>query len=1184
MSAPVRVHDWSALPLTHAAGQGGRCLIEASAGTGKTWTIAVLYLRLLLEQSLSPRQIVVTTFTDAAAQELRERLRAKLRAAERLAQAPEQPADGADEAWLQARWAADPSCVGADALRLRLAQAELDLAPVGTLHGLCRRILTDFPFECGSAFRLGEVVPGRALDDELIDDLWRRLVQSAGELPPGDLAWWRQGLDPLRRALRAVMKPGVRVRVEAEEDISALLQPAHAQAIRDWIGDGSRFKRSNSALLTALRKLADYLEANDLSVPFPDVSESLGKPLDTQLKPEFVEAARASGIVPFAQHLSSVLADPDLPDRGAALARYRDHLLARRDERLRERGQLTFDALITQVHLALATRGGVLADRLFREWPVALVDEFQDTDQQQYAILDRIYRDDADATRGRLVMIGDPKQAIYRFRGGDIHAYLAAKRSVDAELRLERNFRSSAALVQGFNELYALAGPALSQQAGGAIAYEPVSAGRPARPLRYRGEPVERPLALHFCAELPANKDARIAFALDACANQVADLLAGDWQIDEAPLRPGDIAVLLPTNEHVALLRDRLRERQVPCVGAGRSSVFATPLARELQIVLYAIDQPGDEGALRAALATRLLGVGLAELAALRASPDDGLRHEQRFAQWHRQWRQEGVLAVVQSLLHQAAPALLATPEGERALTDLRHLGELLQQAEDAHPGSEQLLAWLAQQRGGEGVASDDAAEEQQLRVESDARRVRLMTLHASKGLEFPVVLLPLMWAQEGREEKLPLRHDPASGERELVLGGPAHAEACAEVAAEDQDERFRVLYVALTRAELACHVYVPDPQRPTSGSVKRAPADPSRSALDATVERLLQAGVANARHLAWLPDDWSWPYPSLPGDAAPTTQIREALVPPAPRPMQQLHSFSTLARVEHTGTLEEQAASDEAAAGESLELPEEATADLLPVAVAGEPALLALAGWRGAEFGNAMHAVFEHREVGVAVTRQHALVARCVQEAGVRRGDEPAEVLVRRLATRIQATLDAPLAPGLVLGTLPASALRAEMAFHYVLDAVSLDALREACARHGEPALVPRAPLGILRGLMTGKIDLVFEHAGRFHVLDYKSNWLGEHLDAYASERLPAAMDAHHYRFQALLYTVALDRLLRQRLPGYRREARLGEAIYLFVRAVGLAPGAGVWRQRFDDALLDAVDRVLGAHVGEPA
>ena len=1179
MSAPLRVSDWTSLPLGHASGQGGRCLIEASAGTGKTWTISVLYLRLLLEQALSPRQIVVTTFTDAAAQELRERLRERLRWAERRAQthAPDAPPAAPDEAWLHARWATDPAVAASDALRLRLAQAELDLAPVGTLHGLCRRILTDFPFECGSAFRLGELVPGDALDDELVEDLWRQLGQSQGDLAPGDLAWWKQGLDRLRHTLRAVMKPGVRVAVAGDEDIETLMQPANARRIRDWLGDEAQFKSKASVLPKALRALADFIEAGDRAAGLPKkVADDLCKPLESQLKPAFVEAAAASEAIALAHRAASVLVAPDLPARSAALARYREVLLARRDERLRERAQLTFDGLIGQVHRALAERGGVLADRLFREWPVALVDEFQDTDQQQYAILDRIYRDDGAAERGRLVMIGDPKQAIYRFRGGDIHAYLAAKKSADAELHLDRNFRSSAALVAGFNELYALAGPALSQHAAD-IGYEPVSAGRAAAPLLHRGQPVEHPLALHLCRDAPVAKGARVAFALDACANHIAQLLAGDWQIGDKPLRPGDIAVLLPTNHHVALLRKRLQARQVPCVGAGRSSVFATDLARELQIVLYAIEHAGDEGALRAALATRLIGVGLAELAGLRDRPEDWLRHEQRFAHWQRQWRQEGVLAVVQGLLHHAAPALLASPDGERALTDLRHLGELLQQAAEERPGAEQLLAWLAEQRGGGVAASDDAAEEQQLRIESDARRVRLMTLHASKGLEFPVVLLPLMWAQEGREEKLPLSHDPVGGLRELVLGGPAHAAACTEVAQEDQDERFRVLYVALTRAELACHVYLLDPERPANARTKSPPRDPERSALDATAERLLAAGVATkAQHLAWSSDGWPWPHPASAAGPAPLPPPRHALAAPAPRPMQQMHSFSTLARVEPAGALEDQPASDEAPAdvpGEPVSAP-----------VAGDPALLALAPWRGAEFGNAMHAVFEHRQVGLPMAQQHAFVARCLQEAGVRRGEESLDTLARRLAARVQATLDAPLAPGLALGALPAQALRAEMAFHYVLDAVSLGALREACARHGEPALVPRGSHEVLRGLMTGKIDLVFQHAGRFHVLDYKSNWLGDSLDAYAPERLGAAMDAHHYRFQALLYTVALDRLLRQRMPGYRREAQLGEAIYLFVRAVGLAPGTGVWRQRFGDALLDAADHALGAPAMEVA
>ncbi len=229
---------------------------------------------------------------------------------------------------------------------------------------------------------------------------------------------------------------------------------------------------------------------------------------------------------------------------------------------------------------------------------------------------------------------------------------------------------------------------------------------------------------------------------------------------------------------------------------------------------------------------------------------------------------------------------------------------------------------------------------------------------------------------------------------------------------------------------------------------------------------------------------------------------------------------------------------------------------------------------------------MFETRRIGTPMIEQRDLIRRALRAEGVRLGEMPLETALTRIAARLDAALAAELAPGLRLGAVSARAQRAEMAFHFVLDAVSVKRLREACARHGEPELVPAdIALTPLRGLMTGKIDLVFEHAGRFHVLDYKSNDLGSRLDGYRIEALGAAMDAHHYRFQALLYTVAVDRYLRQRIVDYDRDRHLGDAIYLFVRAVGLAPGAGVWRHRFDAALLDAVDAVFGAqHTQEAA
>ena len=234
---------------------------------------------------------------------------------------------------------------------------------------------------------------------------------------------------------------------------------------------------------------------------------------------------------------------------------------------------------------------------------------------------------------------------------------------------------------------------------------------------------------------------------------------------------------------------------------------------------------------------------------------------------------------------------------------------------------------------------------------------------------------------------------------------------------------------------------------------------------------------------------------------------------------------------------------------------------------------MLALASVRGPAFGNALHAAFEHRRQGEPLLEQQPLLHRELDACGVRPNEVAFDILVPALARRMDGALAAGLLPGLSLGAVPPERQRAEMAFHFRLDAARLSRLREACTAHGDPGLVPPFAADRLRGLMTGKIDLVFEHAGRFHVLDYKGNWLGDRVADYTAAPLRAAMDHSHYRLQALLYTLALHRFLRQRLPDYAPATHLGEFIYLFVRAAGLGPGAGVYAERFPDALVADVD-----------
>lgn len=1196
--APIEpADDWRSLSLD----PGNRCLIEASAGTGKTWTISVIYLRLLLEQGLNPTRIVVTTFTDAAAQELRERIRSRILWAIGVSAAAAPRVDDVpinlDEAWLRERWndaagVFDPTRATADRHRLQLALVDLDRAPISTLHGLCRRILSELPFDSASAFDLGDMLSSDSIDNELIDDLIRRLGQADGELDDGDQQWWNRLAD-LRQHLRKALAIGVRVFTPGAESIDALMQPSNALLLRTCTDAASHFKRSNSALRTRLTELAEFIEGRDpgadVSSWTKEFSKAVDAPREEQLSSTGLASLACAQAIEFARARRPLMSMLAHVAKSAALASYQATLREQRRKRLAARGQITFDSLIEHVALALDDPQSTLADVLFQRWPVALVDEFQDTDAQQYGILDAIYRNRTTdhALRGLLVMIGDPKQAIYRFRGGDVDAYLHARKSATRELRLKTNFRSSHPLVDALNGVFARAGTALSSDREHEIRYETVVAdGRnDARPYRIAGTGCSTPLQFHYWHDdVPEAAPERTAAALEACANQIVDLLAsGDHTIGEEKLEPGHIAVLLPTNGQIIQLRALLDARHVPCVATARSSVFDSDWARELQVVLHAALHPRDAGAVRAALATRLGGKSYQDLRNMGNDPAAFEAESRRYAGMAETWRGEGVLAAIQQLLRERGTGLFAAGDAERAMTDLNHLGELLQAQAEQRIGGEQLLQWLAAQRNDGNDDAGEAADEQQLRIESDAARVRLMTLHASKGLEFPVVILPLMWANTGRDkDRIPVLHDPASGQRMLSFG----EDALERYRRDGQDERYRLLYVALTRAQHACHVYALAPDRPSNKRSRTAPSDPTRAPLDAIIQRLLGDQIAPAPMdgVAWLRGPWSWSTDRnyRPG-ADRVESTRTALSEPPPAAFESRYSFTSLTFSQAYRAAEESPAADEpnsASDASPLALIADSVSEPAVVEQA-HPELLRLMSIAGPEFGNALHAIFEHRVIGATMATQTDLIRRCLDEQALSLRDMPLDRLVALVAARIQSTLDAPLlpqsSPGLSLGKLKPSQLRAEMAFDFVLDDVSMTSLREACERHGEPALVPAGPLRELRGLMTGKIDLVFEFSGRFHVLDYKSNRLGEHLSNYAPTALVQAMDAHHYQFQALLYTVAVDRYLRQRLANYSRREHLGEAIYLFVRASGINAGSGIWARRFDDGLINAVDAVLG-------
>ena len=1198
--------DWTTLPLAGA----GRSLVEASAGTGKTWTIAVLYLRLLLKEKLSPRQIIVSTFTNAAAAELGERLRGKLLWA--LAEADKyQKGIASDEGkhsdrdWIRNRWREDPAVLETDVQRLQAALTDLDAAPISTLHALCSRILADHPFVAGTLFRAGEMINGKTLEASLVADLWRVIAQGEAS----------DELVQLARAAginRNKLKKYVPVLLQANVEVGCLdlgtLRgrlgflgdlDAWASKVRGLLDDDGWFHK-RSALRQTWRNLVDTL------VPVPDVVP--GEIDLTKLKAaKALTAISKAGVAnPDIQVLANVSGDiaeafsDEEWDRAGNvplrqfLSAAQTWCLAAMQARLEAANQSTFDQLLLKVRTALQLRDGqrALADALFAAWPVALVDEFQDTDPVQFGILDAIYTDGEGAARGRLVMIGDPKQAIYRFRGGDVQAYERAKAAVPEadRLTLGTNHRSSRGYVEAINQFYETTGSKLGPTASQTtINYETVQASgrRDGEPLRSAVDhaAIARPLVLHRIAPDDAVVDLE-THALRACAGQIVQSLSVDgYCIGDRALQPGDIAVLLPSHAQVAKLATMLKARGVPCVTGSQKSVFETDVARELRLVLHAALHPDDPRTLRAALATRLCGVSLGSLQALRHDAVAWDAHASRIHVLRSTLDAGGPLALVAALLEQHAARLLDTVEGERLLTDLRHLGELLQEAWVDCGSGERLLAWFADQMA-DGAEGSDAADARALRLESDAARVKLMTLHASKGLEFGVVFLPLMWkhARSKIAERSPHLLAGADDCAKYLVEGPAKD----IVKQQEYEERFRILYVALTRAIHACHVFVLPQEvlgRQRLGDVALNALDLSgfRSDIDADCIDVLEGWNAHP--------DATWR--SETGAAATRTARALPAAPAGPLPMR--HSFTTLSGGGRHRVAEEDGAAEDEMLAEQVAVPEAELAPTMPVEdapVTFHPQLDALAAVAGADFGNAVHALFEHRVPGQSFAPDAVLAA--LREHGVRPREGDIETLVIPLAQRLQAVLDTPLgsATGPRLADLAVTDMRAELEFNYLLDGASLRALRKACEANGEAGLVPVREQ-TLAGLMNGKIDLVFAHGGRFHVLDYKGNQLASGIRSCLEDYAPAALEhkmlATGYRFQALLYTIAVERYLRERLGDrYRRDAHLGDCWYLFIRAVGLQlpddTPCGTWHYRFRDDLLDAVQGVLGLNLQEAA
>ncbi len=1223
MSAPVPQDlDVFACPLD------GIRLIEASAGTGKTWNICGLYLRLLLERGLEVQQVLVVTFTRAATAELKTRIRERIVAT--LAYL-DGGASGPDPFVPDLVAALEAHGLDRAGIRARLEPAlqAFDEAAIFTIHGWCQRALADTPFAAGLPFALELEEDDLELRLEATRDFWRRHVAAdscpaeLGELlaAEGDSpeTWAELLRARLARPMAEVRWPDAVPEGEGEAELAALAAAfEHARTL--WRTDGTAatravldgcpnlkaniYKPEGIALAarswTAWLAGGEALAAIDLKegkhelLSATKLVDGTKKGCTTPTHPFFDAAAELLRL--HAQVLSRLAAA-----RLALIRRFLEETTAELRRLKRERRRIAFDDILSNVHQALA--GGErpwLAGALHGRYPAALIDEFQDTDPLQFDLFRRIYADGG--RRGSLFLVGDPKQAIYSFRNADLFTYLDARSHADAHYTLRHNQRSSGALIAACNALFG-ANPQAFVLPG--LDYVAVEEGaKPRAPFRDDTESAG-PAALRVWRIAPGPEGLPLRAeamrrAATATAAEIARLVAegatGRIAIGERPLMPGDIAVLVKSHAQGARMREALAALGVASVELSQASIFHSVDAEELERVLLAVAEPARQPLVLAALATAAMGRDAAALDALAADEDALLAVIDRFAALRETWLARGFGVMLRQWIAQegVSARLLAREDGERRLTNLLHLAECLHEAARSLPAPDALLRWFAGRRreGGSGEAA-------QLRLESDRNLVQIVTIHRAKGLEYGVVFCPFLFdGNAGRSDSGAALsyHDEGAGARPVLDFRPESREDTtirANMRRERDAELLRLVYVALTRAVHRCYLVAGCYQQKAGGRL--ATTESERSLLNWLVagagmghaewreHRLGEAAIdaawaaicaRAAPHLAIadLPDGTGRPIALPAGEPAALA----ARTPPARLPAAwHIGSFSALSHAvaEARDTLaEERSARDH-------------DARVLPPPLRTEPPALApddiLLFPRGALAGDCIHAVFERIDFTDPRGWDEAIRAALAEHP--QRADAlatPAQQ-ARMLRRMVEAVLATELPEGVVLGRVPPARRLVELGFH--LPAPSLDpaALNDWLAAHGYP--VPRLGFAPLAGYLKGFIDLVFEHDGRFYLLDWKSNHLGADAADYGPTQVEAAMAAHGYHLQHLLYTVALHRHLGRTLPGYDYARHFGGSLYLFVR--GVRPGwqadgapAGVYFHRPPAATLASLDALLAA------
>lgn len=1164
-------------------------LVEASAGTGKTWTIAGIYLRLLLESERTVDEILVVTFTKAATAELRERLRSRITDVENAL------LDGdSDDPFCQ--WAIDTftgSARDAALQKLESARRTFDEAAIHTIHAFCQRVLGEAQVpallsEPEVITDEREILPGllqeawiRHCPDALLADLIEASVITPDVILHDVQALLRKPYLNLQSTAAVIDEQNLRAELQG---LKSTWQQNRADIEEDLRTTDKLSKAKNSPFRDVdalLHSLAGWLGGQgsfeaDLKVLTPDgfdqyLLKSKGKKLPQHA---------------FWQQLGDWLQKADGHVENFRRTVVEDVLGGLRTFKERQ-GLISYQDMLVLLYEAVADQS--LLHEIRKRYSAVLIDEFQDTDPLQFHVFDRLYK----GTGLPLYLVGDPKQAIYSFRGADIFTYLRARGSASERHSLTTNRRSVPPLVAAVNAVFTLhSNPFLFSD----LPYQKVMALEQEKKLLTP----DKKAALH-CWLLPENdgkylgKEVAAAHSVEATANEIATLLnaaaEGKALIGDKPLAPRDIAVLVPKHAYGHLIVDALAERGIAAVQRSEQSVFASSEATDMLMLLDAVAEPGRDGLVKAALLSSLLGLVIEALDAEQASDALWSARIDSLLLLRERWQQKGFMAMWENLLAEfgVLQRVLTASEGERRLTNLRHLAMLMQQQADQEPVPERQLLWLREQIT--AALDNEKTDDAQLRLESDAGRVQVLTIHVSKGLEYPVVFCPFLWDGSLLQKQEVMRAEYRRGAESVLAlsaagvasggGSESFEHAYKRMGTERLAEKLRVLYVALTRAKYRCYClwgWVNDSETaPLSWLLRGGDIDADieaeniafalkntdYAACQTALERL-QAEVSKK-----APEGFSWE-PLLEQDAVlsgtKADNLSKTVVPDFSRSLQRrwrVSSFTGLSESAHelAGPAHELESPDHDVQANAKAVTEILVSKTEPEGIHAFP--------RGAQAGVFWHELLEEILMD-RVRDRRIFITDTMKKFAIEAVWLP---VVDKVLTQ---WLDTPLhSDGMVLSELDSRI--AEMEFVYPVQGLRAeDFLNLPDVPLVYQEALKQLDFATLNGYLKGFMDLVCRHRGRYYVVDYKTNWLGSDAAAYTPERLERAVAESHYYLQYWLYVLALHRHLRTTLGDrYDYERDMGGARYFFLRGID-AVTQGVYDRKPSFALIDALDKMM--------